>query len=158
MNSHHTFGDGVRCLAQCRTFRRYVLPYVEWISGKIPADHSRCNPIRFGKYSGFSQISRFSVLSLISRTVERIPPPAAVLMMTACFFHEGKIRAVNHPAVCEVVKQGFHLSRNMIYISGRTEQNQPGLSLDSLKDGRHGGSTSAGLLFPRMQARHPVQM
>ena len=63
-------------------------------------------------------------------------------------FHERKIRAVNYPAVCNVVKQGFHLSGNMIYISGRTEQNQSGL-FHSLKDGSHGGSTLAGLLFSK---------
>ena len=38
---------------------RYVLPYVEWISGKILEDHSRRNPIRFGKCSGFSRIPGF---------------------------------------------------------------------------------------------------
>ena len=63
-------------------------------------------------------------------------------------FHERKIRAVNHPAVCKMVKQGFHLSRDMIYISRCTEQNQFRL-FHSLKDGHHGGSTFAGMLFSK---------
>ena len=47
-----------------------------------------------------------------------------------------------------MVKQGFHLSRDMIYISRCTEQNQFRL-FHSLKDGHHGGSTFAGMLFSK---------
>ena len=41
--------------------------------------------------------------------------------------HKSQVRAVNHPAVPEVIQQRFHLPRNMVHIGRRTEDDQLGL-------------------------------
>lgn len=49
------------------------------------------------------------MLSRKSLTVDFIPPPAAVVMMSACLHHQRQVGTVHQPAVRKVVEQGLDL-------------------------------------------------